>query len=184
MSQEDVNVVVDFTNRVLGSSGLDLKAVGEDTDDGFRIQVRGDDVALLLGRNAELLDALAQRRPRDPEQLRRLHLIPVRLRQGARDQLALHRQHDLQLWVLLRERIQRPHRRVDPPRGEKAPADRRHLDVGLVVAYWQWILAIIVVVLVVKAAPVAWRTLQAEQATDRRRCRASSLERTNNTCGR
>jgi len=58
MSQEDVNMVVDFTNRVLGSSGLDLKAVGEDTDDGFRIQVRGDDVALLLGRNAELLDAL------------------------------------------------------------------------------------------------------------------------------
>jgi len=51
-------MVVDFTNRVLGSSGLDLKAVGEDTDDGFRIQVRGDDVALLLGRNAELLDAL------------------------------------------------------------------------------------------------------------------------------
>src|SRR5258707_221700 len=58
MSQEDVNLVVDFTNRVLGSSGLDLKAVGEDSDDGFRIQVRGDDVALLLGRNAELLDAL------------------------------------------------------------------------------------------------------------------------------
>jgi spoIIIJ-associated protein len=58
MSQEDVDLVVDFTNRVLGSSGLELKAVGEDTDDGFRIQVRGDDVALLLGRNAELLDAL------------------------------------------------------------------------------------------------------------------------------
>jgi spoIIIJ-associated protein len=58
MSQEDVNLVVDFTNRVLGSSGLDLKAVAEDSNDGFKIQVRGDDVALLLGRNAELLDAL------------------------------------------------------------------------------------------------------------------------------
>ena len=58
MSQEDVNLVVDFTNRVLGSSGLDLKAVAEDSETGFKIQVRGDDVALLLGRNAELLDAL------------------------------------------------------------------------------------------------------------------------------
>lgn len=58
MSQEDVNLVVDFTNRVLDSSGLDLKAVGEESDAGFRIQVGGDDVALLLGRNAELLDAI------------------------------------------------------------------------------------------------------------------------------
>ena len=58
MSQEDVNLVVDFTNRILGSSGLDLKAVAEDSDDGAKIQVRGDDVALLLGRNAELMDAL------------------------------------------------------------------------------------------------------------------------------
>jgi spoIIIJ-associated protein len=58
MSQEDVNLVVDFTNRVLESSGLDLKAVGEDSDGGFKILVGGDDVALLLGRNAELLDAL------------------------------------------------------------------------------------------------------------------------------
>jgi len=58
MSQEDVNLVVDFTNRVLGSSGLDLNAVAEESEGSFKIQVRGDDVALLLGRNAELLDAL------------------------------------------------------------------------------------------------------------------------------
>lgn len=58
MSQEDVNLVVDFTNRVLGSSGLDLKASAEHADVGVQIQVRGDDVAALLGRNAELLDAL------------------------------------------------------------------------------------------------------------------------------
>lgn len=58
MSQEDVNIVVDFTNRVLGSSGLDLEAFAENNADGFEIQVRGEDVALLLGHNAELLDAL------------------------------------------------------------------------------------------------------------------------------
>lgn len=58
MSQEDVNLVVDFTNRVLGSSGLDLEAIPETSGDGFEIQVQGEDVALLLGHNAELLDAL------------------------------------------------------------------------------------------------------------------------------
>lgn len=58
MSEEDVNLVVEFTNQVLGSSGLDLKAGADRTDDGLKIQVRGEDVALLLGHNAELLDAL------------------------------------------------------------------------------------------------------------------------------
>jgi spoIIIJ-associated protein len=58
MSEEDVNLVVDFTNQVLGSSGLDLRAGADQTGDGLRIQVGGDDVALLLGHNAELLDAL------------------------------------------------------------------------------------------------------------------------------
>jgi len=58
MSEEDVNLVVEFTNQVLGSSGLDLKAGADHTEDGLKIQVRGDDVALLLGHNAELLDAL------------------------------------------------------------------------------------------------------------------------------
>lgn len=58
MSEEDVNLVVDFTNQVLSSSGLDLKAGADQSEDGFKIQVRGDDVALLLGHNAELLDAL------------------------------------------------------------------------------------------------------------------------------
>lgn len=58
MSEEDVNLVVDFTNKVLGSSGLDLKAGADHAEDGLKIQVRGEDVALLLGHNAELLDAL------------------------------------------------------------------------------------------------------------------------------
>ena len=58
MSEEDVKSVVDFTNRVLGDSGLDLEAGADHSEDGIKIQVRGDDVALLLGHNAELLDAL------------------------------------------------------------------------------------------------------------------------------
>jgi spoIIIJ-associated protein len=58
MSEENVNLVVEFTNRVLDSSGLDLEAAGDQTDEGTQIQVRGGDVALLLGHNAELLDAL------------------------------------------------------------------------------------------------------------------------------
>jgi len=58
MSEEDVSMVVDFTNQVLGSSGLDLRAGADHTEGGLKIQVRGDDLALLLGHNAELLDAL------------------------------------------------------------------------------------------------------------------------------
>lgn len=38
------------------------------------------------------------------------------------------------------------------------------LLVGIVLVYWQWVLAIIVVVLIVKAAPVAYREFQAERA--------------------
>jgi spoIIIJ-associated protein len=58
MSEEDVNLVVDFTNDVLASSGLGLKAGVDQAEDGVKVQVRGEDVALLLGHNAELLDAL------------------------------------------------------------------------------------------------------------------------------
>jgi hypothetical protein len=43
------------------------------------------------------------------------------------------------------------------------------LLVGLLVAYWQWVLAFVVIVLAVKAAPIAWREMQAEQDADRRR---------------
>jgi hypothetical protein len=43
------------------------------------------------------------------------------------------------------------------------------LLVGLVLAYWQWVLALVVVILAVKAAPVAWREWQAEQGAERRR---------------
>ena len=55
MSEDDVNAVVEFTNRVLAASGLDLKAALEQSDDVLKVQVRGSDVALLLGHNAELL---------------------------------------------------------------------------------------------------------------------------------
>jgi len=58
MSEDDLNLVVDFTNQVLESSRLDLKATADQTEDTLRVQVRGEDVALLLGHNAELLDAL------------------------------------------------------------------------------------------------------------------------------
>ena len=58
MSEDDVSLVVEFTNQVLGSSKLDLEAHADQTEDGLKIQVRGEDVALLLGHNAELLDAL------------------------------------------------------------------------------------------------------------------------------
>ena len=58
MSEEDLQHVVDLTNQVLGCSGLDLEAAPEQTEEGLKVQVRGEDVALLLGHNAELLDAL------------------------------------------------------------------------------------------------------------------------------
>jgi spoIIIJ-associated protein len=58
MSEDDFNEIVEFTNRVCKGSGLELTAAFEPADDGPRIQVRGGDVALLLGHNAELLDAL------------------------------------------------------------------------------------------------------------------------------
>ena len=58
MSEEEIKHVVDFTNQLLEHSGLDLDARAEEAGDGFKVQVRGGDVALLLGHNAELLDAL------------------------------------------------------------------------------------------------------------------------------
>ncbi len=58
MTPDEVNSVVEFTNQVLRSSGLDLRASLEEAGDGLRVQVRGSDIALLLGHNAELLDAL------------------------------------------------------------------------------------------------------------------------------
>ena len=58
MPEHDLDAVVEFTNRVLGASGLDLKADADHSGDGLKVQVRGSDVALLLGHNAELLDAL------------------------------------------------------------------------------------------------------------------------------
>jgi len=56
--QGDINSVVDFVNRVLEQSGLDLRASVEPLGEAVRVQVRGGDRAVLLGHNAELLDAL------------------------------------------------------------------------------------------------------------------------------
>lgn len=58
MSEEDLKLVVDFTNQILRFAELDLNAGAEQSDDGVKVHVRGSDVALLLGHNAELLDAL------------------------------------------------------------------------------------------------------------------------------
>src|SRR5215472_1731540 len=58
MSQDIQPEVVDFTNGLLELSGLDLTATGETGEDGIKVQISGPDVALLLGHNAELLDAI------------------------------------------------------------------------------------------------------------------------------
>ena len=50
--------VVEFTNGLLELGGFDLTASAEDGDDGLKVQIGGADVALLLGHNAELLDAM------------------------------------------------------------------------------------------------------------------------------
>jgi spoIIIJ-associated protein len=50
--------MIELANTILRLSGLALKATPEQTDNGIKVQVRGDDVPLLLGHNAELLDAL------------------------------------------------------------------------------------------------------------------------------
>jgi len=56
MSEDDLKRVVDFTNQIFDQSGLDLTASA--SADEYKIDVRGGDVAILLGHNAELLDAL------------------------------------------------------------------------------------------------------------------------------
>lgn len=58
MSEDTERLVVQFTNRVLELGSFDLTASAEETEDGFKVQISGDDVPLLLSHNAELLDAL------------------------------------------------------------------------------------------------------------------------------
>jgi spoIIIJ-associated protein len=58
MPEGDINSVVDFINRALELSDLKLEAAVEPVGEAIKIQVRGEDRALLLGHNAELLDAL------------------------------------------------------------------------------------------------------------------------------
>jgi nitrate/nitrite transporter NarK len=43
--------------------------------------------------------------------------------------------------------------------------------VGVVVVYWKWAVAIVVVVLAVMAASIAWRELQGERSAERARRR-------------
>jgi spoIIIJ-associated protein len=57
--QHDIEAqVVDFTNQILSAGGFDLAAEAESSEEGFKVQIRGDDVAVLLARNAEMLDAI------------------------------------------------------------------------------------------------------------------------------
>ena len=58
MPEGNINSVVDFINRVLQLSKLNLEASAEPMGEAIKVQVRGEDRALLLGHNAELLDAL------------------------------------------------------------------------------------------------------------------------------
>jgi spoIIIJ-associated protein len=58
MPEKDINSVVDFINQILELSDLELQAEIEPLGEAIRVQVRGADRALLLGHNAELLDAL------------------------------------------------------------------------------------------------------------------------------
>jgi spoIIIJ-associated protein len=58
MHREIEAEVIDFTNRVLRAGGFDLTAEAESAEGGFKVQIRGDDVAVLLARNAEMLDAM------------------------------------------------------------------------------------------------------------------------------
>ena len=58
MMQEDAKKIVDFINLILKESQLHLTAQAEETEDSFRVQIRGADVPILLGHNAEFLDAL------------------------------------------------------------------------------------------------------------------------------
>ena len=58
MSEDAINNIVEFTNRILRRSGLDLKATSEKAEDTYRIELRGSDINILLGHNAELLEAI------------------------------------------------------------------------------------------------------------------------------
>src|SRR5215469_2907564 len=58
MEREIEDEVVEFTNEMLRAGGFDLTAEAESAESGFKVQIQGDDVAVLLARNAEMLDAI------------------------------------------------------------------------------------------------------------------------------
>jgi spoIIIJ-associated protein len=58
MAEEIDSQVVEFTNKILELGGWDLEAEGESDSGALTVQIQGDDVSLLLARNAELLDAM------------------------------------------------------------------------------------------------------------------------------
>lgn len=57
--REDIEAdITDFANELFDLAGLDLDADCEPTEEGLKVNVSGDDVSILLARNAEVLDAL------------------------------------------------------------------------------------------------------------------------------
>jgi spoIIIJ-associated protein len=58
MEQDSEPRIIEFTNSLLKASGFDLEARAVSVDEGFEVHIDGNDLALLLARNAELLDAL------------------------------------------------------------------------------------------------------------------------------
>jgi spoIIIJ-associated protein len=58
MQRDIEGEVIDFTNQILRAGGFDLTAEAEPVESAFKVQIHGDDVAVLLARNAEMLDAI------------------------------------------------------------------------------------------------------------------------------
>jgi spoIIIJ-associated protein len=57
MTEELGKQAVEFTTNLLELAGFSLEAATEETEEGLRVVITGDDVPLLLGHNAELLNA-------------------------------------------------------------------------------------------------------------------------------
>ena len=68
MSESLTNQIVSFVERVVGAMGAQLTATVEETADGTRINLQGEDGGILIRRGGEGLQALAHE---DPARARR-----------------------------------------------------------------------------------------------------------------